>query len=924
MFGFRILNSPMKMSAQFTRDHVKITVAKILQTLGWHSINTTPLEILTDILHNYLFQLSKLTNEYANEFGFTKPNLDHLGLTFREMGISLPELEEYVKYVNFGATPALVSKFPVSKEDQLNFLKPGSKEVVTRPVHIHEHLPPMNPILEDGAVIEKETVPQDVVKMDESSPDNQPVFRKPTDVPSVIEFKKFKRDEEGSRPTREISSVMMTTSGFLSPAREGKLPEAKTPIAASTEPPPQPVAQINIAPNSEQPDVPVVKKPSKPIKKIEKKSDKLGKELFKGNHEHRVKKNHSKEILKMKQIKAFANASALLSGFPQGLDVVKLPPIPHNNKMNYVKLNNKALQAARMKTEKLNTTITPLPMKPLAVNSFPTGSQLHIDHVDKLLNVPDKKKVNILKKISNVKEKTDDNKAFIKKEDIKEDPGSPPDLIIDEPEDMIPKLAHLRSDITIEPINPPVYSESNIKAEPTYYDDSPPGTPLTPKTPEMMPAVAPVVIKEKKKRKPKIRKVLKQELQSLPYGSFNEAEAMVERPKTPKAEVDISPQQHIPVPSPQTSDFPFGNLNSYHLGAGRPNIHFLANFGGPGLIPPPLGNPLNPLSNPLFPNPFPLLNLSDFGQNPYLAQNLPPLSNHLTNFLPKAEEMPSSSTSVSEAVNLPPPRTPEPVTSTTLKPEKSEKKSKEHKKEKKDKLKKKAKKEKLKAKAEKKEEKKKIKKKEKREKRKEKEVKEESAVPKLTLKLKSPSPRPVTPDTTTKKLNIKPVVKIEVEVFEEPDSEMSSLAKISALVTGPPKQKTIAPPVVPALNENYCNPYAISKKKHKPEHKPIPKLKVEIKKEPIFELPPTPPSKYIDAQGKEVWICPGCSRQDDGSPMIGCDGCDAWYHWVCVGIQVPPDENEDWYCRHCLLKKDEDLQSDKKKKRKRKEKKEHQ
>lgn len=29
----------------------------------------------------------------------------------------------------------------------------------------------------------------------------------------------------------------------------------------------------------------------------------------------------------------------------------------------------------------------------------------------------------------------------------------------------------------------------------------------------------------------------------------------------------------------------------------------------------------------------------------------------------------------------------------------------------------------------------------------------------------------------------------------------------------------------------------------------------------------------------QVWICPACGRVDDGTPMIGCDGCDAWYHW---------------------------------------------
>lgn len=41
---------------------------------------------------------------------------------------------------------------------------------------------------------------------------------------------------------------------------------------------------------------------------------------------------------------------------------------------------------------------------------------------------------------------------------------------------------------------------------------------------------------------------------------------------------------------------------------------------------------------------------------------------------------------------------------------------------------------------------------------------------------------------------------------------------------------------------------------------------------------------------------------------------------VCVGIQVPPDQDQDWYCRVCISKKQE---GDKKKKRKKKDKKEH-
>lgn len=34
-----------------------------------------------------------------------------------------------------------------------------------------------------------------------------------------------------------------------------------------------------------------------------------------------------------------------------------------------------------------------------------------------------------------------------------------------------------------------------------------------------------------------------------------------------------------------------------------------------------------------------------------------------------------------------------------------------------------------------------------------------------------------------------------------------------------------------------------------------------------------------DSDGSTVWICPACGKVDDGTPMIGCDACDAWYHW---------------------------------------------
>ncbi|XP_065316920.1 uncharacterized protein LOC135925491 isoform X3 [Gordionus sp. m RMFG-2023] len=77
-------------------------------------------------------------------------------------------------------------------------------------------------------------------------------------------------------------------------------------------------------------------------------------------------------------------------------------------------------------------------------------------------------------------------------------------------------------------------------------------------------------------------------------------------------------------------------------------------------------------------------------------------------------------------------------------------------------------------------------------------------------------------------------------------------------------------------------------------------------------------SVVINEKGEKIWICPACTHPDDGSPMIGCDSCDDWYHWVCVNITEAPAENENWYCSRCLAKSIISSYSSSKKKRRRK------
>lgn len=53
------------MANQFKYEILKISVAEICQTIGFQGIYSTPLDVLADILHRYIFEVCKLTHRYT-------------------------------------------------------------------------------------------------------------------------------------------------------------------------------------------------------------------------------------------------------------------------------------------------------------------------------------------------------------------------------------------------------------------------------------------------------------------------------------------------------------------------------------------------------------------------------------------------------------------------------------------------------------------------------------------------------------------------------------------------------------------------------------------------------------------------------------------------------------------------------------------
>ena len=53
------------MSLQYSRNLLRVVVAQLCRQLGWNSIQSSPLELLTNILERYIVQLACQTHRFS-------------------------------------------------------------------------------------------------------------------------------------------------------------------------------------------------------------------------------------------------------------------------------------------------------------------------------------------------------------------------------------------------------------------------------------------------------------------------------------------------------------------------------------------------------------------------------------------------------------------------------------------------------------------------------------------------------------------------------------------------------------------------------------------------------------------------------------------------------------------------------------------
>ncbi|XP_013107927.2 transcription initiation factor TFIID subunit 3 isoform X1 [Stomoxys calcitrans] len=236
------------MTDQYMKDVLRVAVAQICQTIGYNATQSAPLELLQDVLDKFMREFTRDLRRQVEHYNRTEANMDDVTLTLNSINVNVSELLDYVNNVEPVPFATEIPKFPARKNSYLNFLKPGSKEVLTRPVHVHDHLPPMlppeisqplDPILPSTS----NGLSTSDIKPNTENGATDGVARAHnsesgagTSSASILDkntlqslFKPSSNFDDADRPTREVSSVVMTTGGYISPAVEGKMPEAIVP-----------------------------------------------------------------------------------------------------------------------------------------------------------------------------------------------------------------------------------------------------------------------------------------------------------------------------------------------------------------------------------------------------------------------------------------------------------------------------------------------------------------------------------------------------------------------------------------------------------------------------------------------------------------------------------------------------------------------
>lgn len=924
------------MCESYARSLLRVSVAQICQALGWDAVQLTACDLLSDVLHRYIQQLARVCHRYSELYGRTDPVLDDVSQAFRLLGVSLSELEDYVHNLEPVAFAHQTPLFPVSKNNLLQFPQPGARDAEERKDYIPDHMPPLVSLQEEeeeeevladmgtSAEAMQVALEEDEEEMDEDetvNDENHPLKRhldSPDAAMGMMPTSKRPRMYPGLSPEWGVEPREPLTS--LNPQR---VPPGMLPSHDSLDP--------------LSPETPSGALPSfRPQPAVPKHSDQKG--LTTPGRKPKVSSPGRQRTKSPKGVIPVPVGSSPIQSPKPSKERKKSPGRTKSPK------SPKSPKVASAKASQAQSKTDGVHKLPLSALSERMGKE----NIHMRQNIEDRELAEgPFKKLEPDHAAIDDSiDAVIARACAEREPdpfafssgsdsdsngfSSPRRLTIMEPS--TPKLPTGAS-ISIKDTSTPLHLQTHTSLGNWTMDDSinevirkvnqgGPSAPLpnlgdyvssgsaSPPTPEPLLKVFEeknkIVssVEVKKKLKKELKTKMKKKEKDKPKdkdrekdkGKLKEKNKDKNRDKNkdftkdgkmPWKEFGLKDDEHFP-----QRDFtlPEGSIK-------------IKNRDGDG---PKKEKEKHKDKKKDKEKSKKDKDKRDKGKDrnkedrqkqsalaPFALGEIPPL------FSPSA------------CLRIPsmlPPLAPILQDKDVKTKEKDKKKDKKEKKKKKDKEKDKER-EKAKEKEREKEEKRKEKEreKEKREKEKEKE-KERIRLEKVKVDTPAALPSPVIPRLTLRvgagqdKIVISKVV---------PNSEPKTPApKTPAAKSGPGNRPRTPPPppmltpVVPTLPPPPSPlPPAPAPSSLLPT---VPMLSPAASfKTPVRSVVTETVSTYVirDEWGNQIWICPGCNKPDDGSPMIGCDDCDDWYHWPCVGILTAPPEDQQWFCVKCSSKK---------------------
>ncbi|XP_077424581.1 transcription initiation factor TFIID subunit 3 isoform X2 [Vanacampus margaritifer] len=918
------------MCESYGRSLLRVSVAQICQALGWDAVQLTACDLLADVLQRYIQQMGRVCHRYSELYGRTDPILDDVSQAFRLLGVSLGELDDYVNNLEPVAFPQQLPAFPVGKNNVLQFPQPGAFFAEERKDYIPDYLPPLVSLQEE----EEEVLPdmgtsaeamqvameedEDDFDEDETVNDENHPLKRPLDSPDealgMMPTSKRPRMLPGLSPEWGAEPREPLTS--LNPQRvppPGMLPSHDSLDPLSPETPPGALPSFRPQPTiPKYPDQKALAAPGKkpkvssPGRQRTKSPKGLVPASVGGSPIHsppKTSKERKKSPGRTKSPKSPKSPKTAAAKPPQPL-----------SKMDAIHKLPLSVLSERMGKENIH-------MRHNVDGKEPGGEGPFLKTEPDNGAIEDSISAVIAKARS---EREPDPFAFSSGSDSDSNGfSSPRRLTIMEPpaarappgaglSAATPAPLHLQLgpgkwtlDDSINEVIRKVHQDGPSSSQPPNHEEYVSSGSASPPTPEPLlkvfgeKAKLAAAVEVKKKLKKELKTKLKKKEKPKDKEREKDKSKLKDKNKEKNKNKDSSKDGKILWKEFGLKDDELLGQRDFALP--ECSVKVKARDGDVGSTKKDKDKHKDKKKEKGKKEKEKKDKGKDKSKDDRQKQAAAAMTSVALGEVP-ALFSPSSCQRL-------PPLMPSlmPVLPDGKSKEKDKKKDKKEKKKKKEKEREKAK-----EKEREKEEKRKEKEREKEKREKEKE-KERLRLEKMKADISVVAPSPVIPRLTLRVGGQDKIVISKVLPNSEAKVPTPKMPAAKSVPASRPRSPPPPPVLLPALPCAAGPPSPLLPPASAPSSSsslllsagPLLSSPAASLKMPVRSVVTETVSTYVirDESGNQIWICPGCDKPDDGSPMIGCDDCDDWYHWVCVGMVTAPPADQQWFCVKCSCKK---------------------